>query len=585
VARGKGKSIMDSLIAIGDPLTTIALGIIANFSYNFIRGHKIADRAFDGLKKILFGDAETVSDLKDRQWARLYSHADLVSKVKVYQKATNRIHSLLELVETFDNAISQNEPSLKGKIDEALNYLRTDEKAYSEIIHRLQLNMLWEILRRYPSPEALKKREEDVLRDYGEKLRKRCQKLDLFGVRGASDVGVQLENIKETKVLKKGSAHLLLLADIVIQGTPVTDFFKSMVLKHLYETCREYGELSGGFADRLGKLGDYELNEQTYTLLEKDIVGTSDEERHWSIRYFSIRNDLIKTYIKQFERTVEPYVEDNRVRECLLPLLGDLKRLAAPILRFADIETLITPWYLPPILLFYYRYLMEGEQFFDSSYVLEKLSAGMFVYSSRLAFLALTLALALDRDRAQDRTLARFLDRNLALALERTLARARARALDPALALNLARIRDLVLPLALNQILLLALDRARTLNPDWNWVHAHAIATIDDEALFHGTMIHMATLLEFLFGEGNEPPSHLTHALEKQPDPPSPYVRAAQLFRRFIRREITPEEELEFQRLLNIEDEEVRHIFDLAYLTDPKTREPIFRFRTKLEST
>jgi hypothetical protein len=445
--------------------------------------------------------------------------------------------------------------------------------------------MLWEILRRYPSPEALKKREEDVLRDYGEKLRKRCQKLDLFGVRGASDVGVQLENIKETKVLKKGSAHLLLLADIVIQGTPVTDFFKSMVLKHLYETCREYGELSGGFADRLGKLGDYELNEQTYTLLEKDIVGTSDEERHWSIRYFSIRNDLIKTYIKQFERTVEPYVEDNRVRECLLPLLGDLKRLAAPILRFADIETLITPWYLPPILLFYYRYLMEGEQFFDSSYVLEKLSAGMFVYSSRLAFLALTLALALDRDRAQDRTLARFLDRNLALALERTLARARARALDPALALNLARIRDLVLPLALNQILLLALDRARTLNPDWNWVHAHAIATIDDEALFHGTMIHMATLLEFLFGEGNEPPSHLTHALEKQPDPPSPYVRAAQLFRRFIRREITPEEELEFQRLLNIEDEEVRHIFDLAYLTDPKTREPIFRFRTKLEST
>jgi hypothetical protein len=568
-----------------EPFTAIALGIIANFGFSFMQGQMLAGLAFDGLKKILFGDAKIVSDLKDQQWARLYSHMDLVSKVKVYQKATNRIHSLLDLVETFDKTISQNEPSLKGKIDEALNYLRTDEKAYNEIIHRLQLSMLWEILRRYPSPEALKKREEDVLRDYGEKLRKRCQKLDLFGVRGASDVGVQLENIKETKVLKKGSAHLLLLADIVIQGTPVTDFFKSMVLKHLYETCREYGELSGGFADRLGKLGDYELNEQTYTLLEKDIVGTSDEERHWSIRYFSIRNDLIKTYIKQFERTVEPYVEDNRVRECLLPLLGDLKRLAAPILRFADIETLITPWYLPPILLFYYRYLMEGEQFFDSSYVLEKLSAGMFVYSSRLAFLALTLALALDRDRAQDRTLARFLDRNLALALERTLARARARALDPALALNLARIRDLVLPLALNQILLLALDRARTLNPDWNWVHAHAIATIDDEALFHGTMIHMATLLEFLFGEGNEPPSHLTHALEKQPDPPSPYVRAAQLFRRFIRREITPEEELEFQRLLNIEDEEVRHIFDLAYLTDPKTREPIFRFRTKLEST
>jgi len=178
-----------------DPFTTIALGIIANFSYNFIRGHRIADRTFDGLKRILFGDAKTVSDLKDRQWARLYEHTDLVSKVKVYQKATNRIHSLLNLVETFDKTISQNEPSLKNKIAEALDFLRTDENAYNEIIHRLQLSMLWELLRRSPSPEALKKREEDVLRDYGEKLRTRCQKLDLFGVRGASDVGVQLENI------------------------------------------------------------------------------------------------------------------------------------------------------------------------------------------------------------------------------------------------------------------------------------------------------------------------------------------------------------------------------------------------------
>ena len=1003
-----------------DPFTTIALGIIANFGFNFMQGQWLAGRAFDGLKNILFGDAETVSNLEDRHWARLYSHTNLMSKVKVYQKATNRIHSLLDLSETFDKAISQNEPSLKGKIDEALNYLKKDKDAYNDIIRELQLSMLWELLRRSPSPEALKKREEDVLRDYGEKLRTRCQKLDLFGVRGASDVGVQLENIfvtlsffervpygglprihredfpndervmeylsryksqtlikaddlfvhppknallilgmpgagkttllkyqslqylksfsnpsdtdhkiylpifirlrnfvkyegyllsriskylkeetgepfddeflelylkaghvalfydgldeiadtaqrnkmaediatfvedypqglhvvtcriaaypeitvdmsslakftiddmneeqqsefirkwynarvsqwdgkntdeladrmiekiesnpsirrlavnplmltimaiiysdfrtlpdtrlklyeecievlmrrrdearghpavqlirgmmptpqfilgelgyglhkdseiqgsgiaepprediqsrianiiierrkvidddkidairsqeipdfcrfieERTSVLvdrgmgrygfvhqtfqeyfaayylntirdveelwneikdkiwrpywweallllsemlaqsgdvldvllektieeaevKKEPSHLRLLADIVIRGTPVTDFFKSTVLKTLYEKCFADDEFSGDYPDKLEKLGAYGLNEETYTLLEKDIVDSSDNRRHWSINYFAVRNDLIETYVERFERVVEPYIEGKRVRECLLPLLGDLKHLAAPILRLTDIESTIMPWHLPPVLLLCHRYLMESKQF--DSYVLMKFSAGMFVYSSNLAFLTLPLAV----------------DQNRILALARNLNRIRDRTLDQALARVLALALDLnkVLALALNPALNQALARVLALAPNIDWTRdktrAQIIDAIDDESLFHGTMIHTATLLEFLSDEGEEFPPHLAYALEKQPDPPSPYVCAARLFRRFIRREITPEEELEFQQLLNIEDEEVRHIFDLAYLTEPETRESIFRFRTELESS
>jgi len=1042
-----------------EPFKTIALGIIANFGYNFIKEHRIADKAFDGLKTLLFGDAKTVSEIRDCQLARLYSHTNLVSKVKVYQKATNRIHSLLDLVETFDKAISQNEPSLKGKIDEALNYLRTDAKAYDEIIHRLQLGMLWELLRKAHSPEELKKREADVINDYGEKLKKRCQKLDLFGVRGASDVGVQLENIFVTlsffgsvppgglprihrddfpddervieylspyksqepieadelfvdppknallilgmpgagkttllkyqslqylksfsnpsdadrqiylpifirlrnfveyegylisrisdylkdetgepfdsellelylkagnvaifydgldeiadtaqrnkmaediatfvgdypkglhvitcriaaypeitvgmssfakftlddmdesrrsefihkcaraslwegedldkladRLIKKiegtpsirqlavnplmltimsiiyadlrnlpdtrlelyeecvnvlmhrrdearghpavqeirrmmpqphfilgelayglhkdsevqgsgiaeppreeiqsrlakiimerrkvadddkrdairtrevpdfckfieertsilvdrgmgryGFAHqtfqeyfaayylntiwdveklwseikekiwspywreallllsemlarrgdvldvllektmeearrkeessLLLFTDIVFRGIPVTDFFKSRVLERLYEQCLANGELSGDYVDRLEKLGDYGLNEETYTLLEKNIGGTSNKRRLWAIRYFSVRNDLIETYIKQFEKTVEPYVEDSRVRECLLPLLGDLKCLAAPILRSVDVESMITPWCLPPALPFYHGYLTEGERFAEPSYVLRKLSAGMFVYSSNLAFLTLGLGLALDRDsaRALARTLASDLDRALGLALDRNLSLALARDLALVRSLALNRAQSLALALALNLDLVQAQALARTLvldriltracaqardpNQDLALDYSRAraqdlaldqaqirvIAAIDGDRLFHGAMIHTATLLELVSDGKEELPPHLAYALEKQPDPPSPYVRAAQLFCRFIRREITPEEELEFQQLLNIEDEEVRHIFDLAYLTDAETREPIFRFRSKLE--
>jgi len=489
-----------------------------------------------------------------------------------------------------------------------LNTIRDVEKLWNEIKDKIWRQYWWEVLLLLSEMLA---QSRDVLDVLLEKI------------------------IGETKEELRGvPSPLLLLADIVIQGTPVTDFFKSRILERLYETCLAYGEVSGNFADRLGKLGDHGLNEETYNLLEKDIVGIYDERRHWAIRYFSVRNDLIETYVKQFERTVEPYVEDNHVRECLSPLLGDLKRLAAPILRFADIETLITPWYLPPILLFYYRYLMEGEQFSDSSYALEKLSAGMFVYSSSLTFLTMVLALnrvlarnvteTLNIDR--DQALALVLNRVLALALIRDIAMDLARiqvldlkrtqALNQALNVtrDIALVRDLAISLALaldlasasalaraldldqalDRILVQTQDRDWILSLDWTLVRTLdlnldlarplTINAMDDETLFHGAMIHTATLLEFVSGE-EELPSHLAYALKKQPDPSSPYVRAAQLFRRFIRQEITPEEELEFQRLLNIEDEEVRHIFDLAYLTDPETREPIFRFRTKLGST
>jgi len=416
-----------------------------------------------------------------------------------------------------------------------LNTIWDMEKIWSEIKSKIWNQYWWEVLLLLSEMLA---RRGDVLDILLEKI------------------------IKETEELKGVPSPLLFLADIVIQGTPVTDFFKSRILKPLYETCLAYGEVSGSFADRLGKLGDHGLNEETYNLLEKDIGGTSGERRHWAIRYFAVRNDLIETCVERFERVVEPYIEDKRVRELLLPLLGDLKRLTAPILRSTDIELMIKPWYLPPVLPFYYRYLMESERFAEPSYVLKKLSAGMFVYSSNLAFLTLALDLDPDLAWARIRAQARALTLAQALALAQALVRTQAQ--------TQARALDLVLTLAQAQ------DQTRTIT---------AMIAIDDETIFHGAMIHMAALLEFVSVREEELPSHLAYALEKQPDPLSPYVRAAQLFRRFIRREITPGEELEFQRLLNIEDKEIRHIFDLAYLTDSETRDPIFRFRTKLEST
>jgi hypothetical protein len=105
---------------------------------------------------------------------------------------------------------------------------------------------------------------------------------------------------------------------------------------------------------------------------------------------------------------------------------------------------------------------------------------------------------------------------------------------------------------------------------------------INSDPVFHGAIIHTATLIEFFLKKESDLPEHLKYAIDKQPTQSSPYVRSAQLFRKFIRREITREEEIEFQRLLDIEEDEIRHIFDLAYLTNPVTRNPIFRFRYKL---
>jgi hypothetical protein len=40
---------------------------------------------------------------------------------------------------------------------------------------------------------------------------------------------------------KEDSSHLLLLADIVIQATPVTDAFKTTALGAIYEKCQKDG--------------------------------------------------------------------------------------------------------------------------------------------------------------------------------------------------------------------------------------------------------------------------------------------------------------------------------------------------------
>jgi hypothetical protein len=407
--------------------------------------------------------------------------------------------------------------------------------------------------------------------------------------------------------------HLHLLADIVIQGTAVTSSFKSRVLALLYEKCLADNQVIGSFALEAGglesedivesgrafavkleELGSCGLKERTYSFLKRDLEGQSGDRRSWAIRHFSIRGDLIKAHIREFEHSVEPYIRNRDIRLLLLPLLGDMKQLAASILRTTDTESLIVPWYCPPVLPLYDRYC-TGDQFAESACVLEKLSAGIFVYLPRLTIYAIAPDLGLDlvRDMIVSLSYAQapMVERpqDWILDLEMALDRAWDRAWDPRFDHStLVRywaqdelyrekhrrtqslVRDWAQSLARGR----AYDAAEARGLDLDRVEA----AIDNVALFHASMIHIATLLE---PNENLLP-HLAYALEKQSRPCDPYVRSAQLFRRLIRGEITREEELEFQGLLNIEDEKVRHIFDLAYLTDPQTRKPIFRFRSKL---
>ena len=277
---------------------------------------------------------------------------------------------------------------------------------------------------------------------------------------------------------QEDSSHLLLLAEIVTQGTPVTDVFKSTVLRTLYEKCQKDGKFYSilleekdyvGILDKLRLQG---LNEEMYNLLEKDIKNGSNEQRLWAVRYFSLQDDLIKSYIERFETSVAPYVNDSDIREALLPLLGDLKHLAAAILKLADIESIINPWLYPPLLPLYYRFLLEEEKFDEPSFVRTKLGIGLFAYSSSLVLFTLALALALF--------------------------------------------------------------------PNLYQIQEKSTVMINAEPLFHGAMIHTATLIEIYFKEGKELPSHLAYALEKPVDPENPYLRAAQFFRRFIKQKITP---------------------------------------------
>jgi predicted NACHT family NTPase len=81
-----------------------------------------------------------------------------------------------------------------------------------------------------------------------------------------------LKKIIEDGKSAKESSHLLLLADIIIQGTSVTDTFKSEVFNRIYEKCVTGGEFFGDYIDRIEKL---KPKKDIYNLLEKEIKGES----------------------------------------------------------------------------------------------------------------------------------------------------------------------------------------------------------------------------------------------------------------------------------------------------------------------
>ncbi len=58
----------------------------------------MAGRASDILREKLFGEAKTATDLKDRMWARLYEHTDLVKKVTALNNAKNPVIVFLLMV-------------------------------------------------------------------------------------------------------------------------------------------------------------------------------------------------------------------------------------------------------------------------------------------------------------------------------------------------------------------------------------------------------------------------------------------------------------------------------------------------------
>lgn len=199
--------------------------------------------------------------------------------------------------------------------------------------------------------------------------------------------------------------HLFLLADIVIQGTPVTNLFKYTVLEEFYERCfgnnmiyydaREESEYDRKFKE----LGSHGLKE-TYNLLEKDIK--SGRGGYWPIHYFSMRDDLVEAYLEKFEEAIEPRITDRYVIKCLLPLLGDLKHLVDRILTSIDIESLITPWNLPPILTCYYQDLVADEVSANTNHARNILSAAMFIHSANLCIMDSALVRAPARDFVQD---------------------------------------------------------------------------------------------------------------------------------------------------------------------------------------
>ena len=147
-------------------------------------------------------------------------------------------------------------------VDRGMGRYGFAHQTFQEYFVAYYLNTIWDLTRLW---EELRDRIwspywREVLLLLSEMLSRRSDMLDVL-----------LEFIIEEGGRKKELYHLILLADIVIQGTKVSDLFKSRVLGALYDGCVELGEISGDYLSKLNELVDHVSSEEIYRLIEENI--------------------------------------------------------------------------------------------------------------------------------------------------------------------------------------------------------------------------------------------------------------------------------------------------------------------------
>jgi len=365
----------------------------------------------------------------------------------------------------------------------------------------------------------------------------------------------------------KSISQLLLFSDFIIQGTPVTDYFKSGVVRKLYQES----QLSINAKKCLLKLKDLKdsgLGYEIYKIVEDELLMKTQINRLQAIHFIIHNSDLFIDYKDLIKEALKGYKQKGYKCEQIIPLMCKLDIIIPDIFCEADLSWFTSPFDNPQFFLYYRSILSDYSNSTKDDSLFKKLSAASFIYSSSLFHAIITIS----RGRGTESSLMKILNKVdylifQPISIDRIdIKIMRSRAIEVAKRLGISRSKAAtykdIYEVSTEKDLNVRIKLRRDCNED---LIISNFKKYIREPLFQATMIHLSAIFELINNNNKRLPSLFDLAINSIGNYESPFVKTSFILYNLTRKNLSPEQKIEFSRINNSEKNYVFDLLRMAY--------------------